>query len=85
MVCCFSSISAAFVFFWFYDFKLSILIGISMIINMIFAGLSGIIIPTLLDKYKIDPAIASTVFVTTITDVMDFVSFLGLAGFILGI
>ena len=43
-----------------YDFKLSILIGISMIINMIFAGLSGIIIPTLLDKYKIDPAIAST-------------------------
>ncbi len=81
----FSSISAAFVYFWFYDFKLSILIGISMIINMIFAGLSGIIIPVLLNKYKIDPAIASTVFVTTVTDVIGFVSFLGLAGFILGI
>ena len=81
----FSIISAAFVFFWFYDFKLSILIGISMIINMIFAGLSGIIVPTLLDKYKIDPAVASTVFVTTITDITGFLSFLGLASFILGI
>ena len=81
----FSIISAAFVYFWFYDFKLSILIGISMIINMIFAGLSGIIVPTLLDKYKIDPAVASTVFVTTITDIIGFLSFLGLASFILGI
>jgi len=52
---------------------------------MVFAGLSGIIIPTLLDKYKIDPAIASTVFVTTVTDVIGFLSFLGLASFILGI
>ena len=81
----FSIISALLVFFWFYDFKLSILIGISMIINMIFAGLSGIIIPVLLEKYKIDPAIASTVFVTTITDVIGFLSFLGLASFVLGI
>ena len=81
----FSIISALFVFFWFYDFKLSILIGISMIINMIFAGLSGIIIPVILEKYKIDPAIASTVFVTTITDVIGFLSFLGLASFVLGI
>ena len=81
----FSIISALFVFFWFYDFKLSILIAISMIINMIFAGLSGIIIPVMLEKYKIDPAIASTVFVTTITDVIGFLSFLGLASFVLGI
>jgi magnesium transporter len=81
----FSIISAIFVFFWFYDFKLSILIGISMVINMIFAGLSGIIIPVILEKYKIDPAIASTVFVTTITDVIGFLSFLGLASFVLGI
>ena len=81
----FSLISAAFVYFWFYDIKLSILIGVSMIINMLFAGLSGIIIPILLHKYKIDPAIASTVFVTTVTDVIGFLSFLGLASFILGI
>ena len=81
----FSLISAAFVYFWFYDIKLSILIGVSMIINMLFAGLSGIIIPILLNKYKIDPAIASTVFVTTVTDVIGFLSFLGLASFILDI
>ena len=56
-----------------------------MIINMLFAGLSGIIIPILLNKYKIDPAIASTVFVTTVTDVIGFLSFLGLASFILDI
>ncbi len=81
----FSIISAAFVYIWFYEFKLAILIGLSMIINMVFAGLSGIIIPILLYKYKIDPAIASTVFVTTVTDVIGFLSFLGLASFVLGI
>ncbi len=81
----FSTISAVFVYIWFYEFKLAILIGVSMIINMVFAGLSGIIIPILLFKYKIDPAIASTVFVTTVTDVIGFLSFLGLASFILGI
>ncbi len=81
----FSTISAAFVYIWFYELKLAILIGVSMIINMVFAGLSGIIIPILLNKYKIDPAIASTVFVTTVTDVIGFLSFLGLASFILGI
>ena len=56
-----------------------------MVINMACAGLSGIAIPVILDKFKIDPAIASTVFVTTVTDVVGFVSFLGLAGIILGI
>ena len=81
----FSTISALLVYFWFNDFKLSILIGISMIINLVFAGLSGIIIPILLNKYKIDPAVASSVFVTAVTDVIGFLSFLGLASFILGI
>ena len=79
----FSTITAFFIFFWFYDYKLSILIGISMVINMVFASLSGIVIPVLLEKYKIDPAIASTVFVTSITDIIGFLSFLGLASFIL--
>ena len=49
------------------------------------AGFSGIAIPVILDRFKIDPAVASTVFVTTVTDVVGFVSFLGLAGFFLGI
>ncbi len=81
----FSLIAGVFVYFWFFDIKLSILIAVSMVINMASAGLSGIAIPIVLNKFKIDPAIASTVFVTTVTDVVGFVSFLGLAGFILGI
>ena len=81
----FSLISGLFVYFWFYELKLSILIAVSMVINMACAGLAGIAIPVILDKYKIDPAIASTVFVTTVTDVVGFLTFLGLAGIILGI
>ena len=81
----FSLISGVFVYFWFYELKLSILISVAMIINMVCAGLSGIVIPVILNKSKIDPAIASTVFVTTVTDVVGFLSFLGLAGIILGI
>jgi len=81
----FSVITGVFVYFWFFDVKLSTLIAISMVINMASAGLSGIAIPIILDKFKVDPAIASTVFVTTVTDVVGFVSFLGLAGFVLGI
>ena len=49
-----------------------------MILNMIVAGLFGILVPVSLKKFKIDPAIASSVFVTTITDVIGFLSFLGI-------
>ena len=74
----FAIITAIIVQFWFKDFNLSILIGISMILNMIVAGLFGILVPVSLKKLKIDPALASSVFVTTITDVIGFLSFLGL-------
>ena len=50
-----------------------------MIINIFSAGLFGFLIPYILYKIKIDPALASSVFVTTITDVFGFLSFLGLA------
>ena len=49
-----------------------------MVLNMIVAGLFGIVIPIALKKINIDPAIASSVFVTTITDVIGFLSFLGI-------
>ena len=49
-----------------------------MILNMIVAGLFGILVPVSLKKFNIDPAIASSVFVTTITDVIGFLSFLGI-------
>ena len=55
----------------------------AMIVNLIVAGLFGTLIPLTLDRFGIDPAVASSVFITTVTDVIGFLSFLGLAAFIL--
>ena len=77
----FAIITSIIVQFWFKDFYLSILIGISMILNMIVAGLFGILVPVSLKKLNIDPALASSVFVTTITDVIGFLSFLGIGSY----
>ena len=77
----FAIISAIIVQLWFKDFILSIIISISMVLNMIVAGLFGILIPISLKKFKVDPAIASSVFVTTITDVIGFLSFLGIGAY----
>ena len=74
----FAAITGAIVQLWFREINLSILIAISMVLNMIVAGLFGILIPISLKRFNIDPAIASSVFVTTITDVIGFLSFLGL-------
>ena len=54
-----------------------------MIINLVVAGVSGVALPILLEKMKVDPAVASGVFVTTITDVVGFLAFLGLASIFL--
>ena len=77
----FAIISAVIVQLWFKEINLSLLIGVSMILNMIVAGLFGILVPVSLKKLNIDPALASSVFVTTITDVIGFLSFLGLGSF----
>ena len=74
----FAIITAIIVQLWFKEINLSLLIGVSMILNMIVAGLFGILVPVSLKKMNIDPALASSVFVTTITDVIGFLSFLGL-------
>jgi magnesium transporter len=58
---------------------LGIVIALAMVINNMVAGLSGILVPVALDKLDVDPAISSAVFVTMMTDVMGFFSFLGLA------
>ena len=76
-------ISAFIVQIWFQDSILSIIISISMVLTMIIAGLFGILVPVTLKKMNIDPAIASSVFVTTITDVIGFVSFLGVGAYFL--
>ena len=77
----FAIISAIVVQLWFNDTTLSLIISISMILNMIVAGLFGILVPVSLKKMKIDPATASSVFVTTITDVIGFLSFLGVGAY----
>ena len=77
----FAIITGVIVFLWFKEFNLAILIAVAMILNMIVAGLFGILVPVSLKKFNIDPAIASSVFVTTITDVIGFLSFLGLGAF----
>lgn len=58
---------------------LSIVMGLAMLINNLVAGLGGVFVPIALDKARIDPAVSSAVFVTTLTDTMGFFSFLGLA------
>ncbi len=77
----FAIITAIIVHLWFKEINLSLLIGVSMILNMIVAGLFGILVPVSLKKINVDPALASSVFVTTITDVIGFLSFLGLGSF----
>ncbi len=65
--------------FWFDDPNLGGIIAAAMVINMFVAALAGILIPLLLDRFGADPAVASSVFVTTVTDVVGFFAFLGLA------
>ncbi len=65
--------------YWFENLMLGLIIGIAMISNLILAGFAGIVIPLVLDKLRVDPALASAVILTTITDVFGFLSFLGLA------
>jgi len=68
---------------WFHMKMLGVVIGLSMIINLFMAGFFGATIPLALKKMNIDPAIGSTVILTTVTDVVGFFSFLGLATLIL--
>jgi magnesium transporter len=58
-------------------------IAVAMVINLVVAGLAGTGIPILLERFGIDPALASGAFVTTVTDIVGFFAFLGLAGVIL--
>ena len=64
---------------WFQDATMALIIGLAMAINLMAAALSGTLLPVLLKYLKIDPALAGTVILTTITDVVGFISFLGLA------
>jgi magnesium transporter len=67
------------VWFWFQDVNIALLIAAAMTINLIFAALAGAVLPLLLEKLGIDPALAGGVLLTTVTDVVGFLAFLGLA------
>ena len=64
---------------WFQDATMALIIGLAMAINLMAAALSGTLLPILLKSIDIDPALAGTVILTTITDIVGFISFLGLA------
>jgi len=64
---------------WFSTPLLGVVIGAAMVINLLVAGLAGVLVPVVLDRLRIDPALASGAFVTTVTDIVGFFAFLGLA------
>jgi len=64
---------------WFGDIQLGIVIGCAIVVNLLFAAFSGTLIPLLLKRLSIDPALAGGVILTTVTDVVGFAAFLGLA------
>jgi len=79
----FAIIMGIIAFLWFDKGLLGVVIGLSMIVNLFMAGFIGSMVPLLLKRMDIDPAIGSTVILTTVTDVVGFFSFLGLATVIL--
>ena len=85
--CLFAAVTGLITCLWFRELDSSTMLGGiiagAMIINLVVAGIAGVALPVLLDRMKIDPAVASGVFVTTITDVVGFFAFLGLASLVL--
>lgn len=66
-------------YYWKGNYMLGIVLGLAMVVNLFIASFFGIIIPLVLKWFKIDPAVASSIFLTTLTDCIGFLSFLGLA------
>lgn len=70
-------------YFWFGDMSLALVMAVAMLANLVIAGVSGTAIPLTLSRFGVDPAVASSVFITTVTDVVGFMTFLGLAAYFL--
>ena len=78
-----AAIMSVAVFLWFHDLRLSLTVGLALIVNVSIAAVVGTLVPLTLDRLGRDPAVSSSVFVTFVTDFMGFLSFLGLAAVIL--
>ncbi len=79
----FAVITALVAWLWFGNTEIALIIGAAMVANLVIAAFAGSTIPILLERLGVDPAIASTVFLTTVTDVVGFLAFLGLAAWFL--
>ena len=80
---CFATVLGTVGMMWFDSPLLGVVIGSALVVNMIIAGFAGTVVPVVLDRLGVDPALASGTFVTTTTDVMGFFVFLGLASVVL--
>lgn len=78
-----AAVVAAITWFWFQDIRLSLIIAAALVINLAAAAASGIAIPLALQRLGMDPALSGAVVLTTVTDVVGFISFLGLATYFL--
>ena len=78
----FALAAGAIAWLWFGSTLIALVIGVAMIVNLVVAALAGAAIPLVLVRVGVDPAIASGVFVTTVTDVVGFFAFLGFAAFL---
>ena len=78
-----SLVVALIAYLWFQDRGISVIIAMALILNLLAAALSGISIPLILNRYGIDPALSGSVVLTTVTDIIGFLSFLGLASLFL--
>lgn len=70
-------------YFWFADVMLGVVICLAILFNIVAAALAGVFVPVILDKLKIDPALSGSVILTTVTDIVGFVAFLGLGSLFL--
>jgi len=78
-----SVIMAIGAFIIYQDMQLALVLAVATIITLMVAGFAGALIPVMLDRLRIDPAIASGIFLTTVTDIVGFFTFLGLASLML--
>jgi magnesium transporter len=81
--CGWAAIVALVTYFWFGDWRIGAIIGAAMIINLVLAAVAGYSIPLILRRLGVDPALAGGVVLTTVTDVVGYMAFLGLGAIFL--
>jgi len=78
-----AAVVCVFTYFWFGSVQIGLILGVALLINLLFAAIAGLLIPLLMRRIGIDPALAGGVVLTTVTDVIGLVAFLGLATWLL--